>query len=367
MSISTYIAASLAVALILSIGYTIWTKLFEQKYTRERFAFASLTAVTALLATAISQISSSEGLPQRLVSFVAHFFGIIIPAAQPASLSEKMLIAVLAIVGVVWIHLVNRSSASWRGQLSIAEFRNREQHRTQPWLVAGIDEGMRVLRRAAPRSTHTQSVQTALQAILDPHARGVNVRDGVDRRMGRNQIGRFDFGIGRRESDRLGALRFRADQPDILDAATRLIGQFAGRREWHIFHGHAQPQRDLPRHIGRHAFGIAVGALSRHQQKIRKVDARAQYARGRQLGNDVRHHEVTPSFQPKLYAAIYEKESVNGRAPALRNCGEDFPVPSGGQCRSIRYAVFILSQTKRHCFATQLRATNPASKDGGWL
>jgi len=51
--------------------------------------------------------------------------------------------------------------------------------------------------------------------------------------------------------------RLRADQTNIPDIGADGIGEFTGPCKRHIDHGNADPLRHCPRHVGRHALGIA--------------------------------------------------------------------------------------------------------------
>ncbi len=74
MTHSGYVAIALGVLLIGSIAYTLYVKFFQEKYTRERFAFASLTAATSILLSAIAQVTSNVSLSQSLTAFLFGFF-----------------------------------------------------------------------------------------------------------------------------------------------------------------------------------------------------------------------------------------------------------------------------------------------------
>jgi hypothetical protein len=49
-----------------------------------------------------------------------------------------------------------------------------------------------------------------------------------------------------------------------------------------------QPRRDLARHIGGDALGLALRAFARHEQEVREVEPRAPNARRRKLSGDFR-------------------------------------------------------------------------------
>jgi len=167
MPTTSYVVIGLAAVLLISICYVIYVKLSEEKYTRERFAFASLTATTSLLMTAIAQISSAEGLPQRFVAIVLTLVGAPAPTAEPASIAEKLLIALITIFGVIWIDRLNKSTEYWSGQVSVEDYQLRRQHKPRSWVLDGFSEGARLLRRAPPRQTRAEGAQLALQAVLD--------------------------------------------------------------------------------------------------------------------------------------------------------------------------------------------------------
>ena len=153
----------------------------------------------------------------------------------------------------------------------------------------------------------------------DAHARLVDVGDRLQRRVRRHQVRRLDLHVGRAERDLLRALRLGADQPDVPRTGLGRIGQLARRLERHELHRHAQPPRDLRRHVGRHAHRIAVRRLARHQQEILTVDAGAQRAGGRKLGFDfLSNTDVPPSFDKALIVGRPRRDlrcALSSRAP----------------------------------------------------
>jgi hypothetical protein len=160
------IAILLALVLLASWGYMLYVKLFSEKYTRERFAFASLAATSSVILTAIGQISSSQGLPQVLLSTFTSFFGVApVYHPDPAPLSEKLLIVVLALTAAAWINRLNKDV--WTGQVSVEDHQNRKQHKARSWVLDGFNEGSRILHGTSPRNTYEAAGQLALQTVLD--------------------------------------------------------------------------------------------------------------------------------------------------------------------------------------------------------
>jgi hypothetical protein len=59
--------------------------------------------------------------------------------------------------------------------------------------------------------------------------------------------------------------------------------------ELHVGDRHAQPFRNLRRHIGRHALRVASGGLAGDQKEIAHIDAGTKDARRGKLGCDLAH------------------------------------------------------------------------------
>ena len=164
---TTILVLALITALIVSLGFTVYVKLFEKKYTRERFAFASLTASTSLVLYAMAQVTSHQPLQERIFVTIANLAGYPLPEPEPITSSGKALVILLAAFGMFIIHLLNRSINQWHGQVSVDDYARVQEHRSRPWIQDGIDEGTRVLKGAPQRKTRALTKQLALQAVLE--------------------------------------------------------------------------------------------------------------------------------------------------------------------------------------------------------
>lgn len=99
--------------------------------------------------------------------FSSVFFGIRQAVVQQASISEKLLIGVLAIVGLRWLDRANRAFSEWKGLISSEDLQARRQHRSRTWVSDGFDEALRLLKHKPPRTIHSESNYGMLQALLD--------------------------------------------------------------------------------------------------------------------------------------------------------------------------------------------------------
>ena len=127
-------------------------------------------------------------------------------------------------------------------------------------------------------------------AHRNPHARPVDIGDGLKGRTRMHQIGRFDFAIRVRKSDLGGALRLCADQTDIPGIGPGGIGERRRPLVRHIADGDAEPFGDLGGHVGGNAGRVAGVGLAGHQEEIPHIDGSAQSPCRREFGYDLAVH-----------------------------------------------------------------------------
>jgi hypothetical protein len=156
--------------------------------------------------------------------------------------------------------------------------------------LEGAVDGVRPHQRRVADVALQPEVVSRPGGDRDPHPGAVHLGDRGDGRSGGHQVGRLDLAIGGGERDLLRALRLRPDQTDVPGTRPGRVRQLARPRIGHVADRHAEPVGDRARHVGRHALRVAGGAAAGHEQEVAQIDARAQHAGGRQLGEDVLRH-----------------------------------------------------------------------------
>jgi hypothetical protein len=135
------------IVLLFGLFATLWvykSKANEQKYIKQQHALKCMTAIGALITLAITTISSKQGLWDHFREVFALITGSTYQPDEPAQLSEKILITVLALVGSYFILV---SYLGWNGKVSVEDERDRRMHRSKSIITQAVEEGARIIRR----------------------------------------------------------------------------------------------------------------------------------------------------------------------------------------------------------------------------
>jgi len=130
-----------------------------------------------------------------------------------------------------------------------------------------------------------EQVVGALVGDRDAHAGLVDVGESLERRAGRHEVGDRDLEVGRREGDLVGALRLVAEEGDVPHALLHAVGELAGGVELDVVGLDAEALCELAPEVGGDALRRAIGRVLQHQQEVGVVEADAELAGGRELGD----------------------------------------------------------------------------------
>ena len=158
------LALGLFLGVVITSVYLIYVKAHPQKYTRERYAFSCLITSSSLIGIAIAAISSKEGMVDHIYNILLLAFDQETPPPEPASMTEKVLITIL--VAFALHHIWKSYREDWPGLISVDEMNRRRKSQSPSLLAAGVEEGIRLLKRAPPRTIFDKTDITFLQAVL---------------------------------------------------------------------------------------------------------------------------------------------------------------------------------------------------------
>src|ERR1017187_303927 len=140
-----------AIAFCALIGASVWLVFIvfrKDNYTRERFAFASLTAFSGMVASALAAMADNHTLAGELSSFARGLFGMGAQPEPPRVADHLLMILVLVIVS----HFLLRIYDNWTGAVSMRQYDKERYHEPAPLVAEGLHEAKRILKRQpAPR------------------------------------------------------------------------------------------------------------------------------------------------------------------------------------------------------------------------
>lgn len=148
------LALVIVVTLVITVGCVVWvvySKLREERYTRDKYAFRCLAAYISLIGLAVAAVSSKQGLVDHVLEFASSVAGQPYSPDPPAPMSEKLLIVALVTFG---IYVIYKSHQNWHGLISVDEASRRRLQRPYSILSQGLDEGKRLLRRQPARAIY---------------------------------------------------------------------------------------------------------------------------------------------------------------------------------------------------------------------
>ena len=146
-----------------ALYYLFKIRLQSDKYTRERYAFSCLVASSSLVSIAIGNLSSREGIADHIYDFVSQLLGQQPSPPEPASVVEQLSITGLVLFG---IYQIWRSYRDWNGLRSVDEVQRRRKNQSPSVILEGVDEAVRLVKRAPPRQIYDKNSIPSLQAIL---------------------------------------------------------------------------------------------------------------------------------------------------------------------------------------------------------
>ncbi|MDO9271053.1 MAG: NACHT domain-containing protein [Methylobacter sp.] len=128
---------------IISLSLLIWIIYlkYKSKYTREKYAFASLIATTSLASLGVTSVLYQTPWA-AIINLVAFFTGAPVELKDP-SWSEQALI-ILFIGYVIWI--IQRTFSQWNGEISINQYEQQKRHEEVFFPSEGWQELQRKLK-----------------------------------------------------------------------------------------------------------------------------------------------------------------------------------------------------------------------------
>jgi len=154
-SIIVLVAVVLAIA---AIAYLVYVFKNREQYTRERFAFAAMTAFLAFAGTVVTSIADKESPWTTIANLAREVLGLPIHRDEPRTADHALLVVVLGIVAFLVYSLYRR----WPGAISEDEY-HRQLDRKGPRLLRdGLDEVKRMTNRAH-RTMHVPASATPMQ------------------------------------------------------------------------------------------------------------------------------------------------------------------------------------------------------------
>jgi hypothetical protein len=202
----------ISVGALLVVASLVWLLVVifrREQYTRERFAFAALAALTTLGATVLGSLAHNESIWEIIADLVRDFRGIQ-ASPEPARLPDHILMLVAFTAILVFIV---RIYEGWDGAISERQYQKQRYHEPTPLIKEGLHEAKRVLKREPPPVLHTpveHSFQSALEGPQDNLAWHIHARDliclrspsfEIDRDIGWHHEARCWIGLNKRTRD----------------------------------------------------------------------------------------------------------------------------------------------------------------------
>lgn len=159
-----FLMAGLLVLSILLIGFLIYSSVAQKKETREQYAFKCLSAIVALVSLCLTTLSSKQSLPDQIINIVARLMRSPIPEAQPAPVSEQILMVLL--IGFA-IYLISKSHQNWSGKISSDEEDRRRMKKPVGLIAQAVDETVRIAKKMPKRKLYERDSRIDPVAIPD--------------------------------------------------------------------------------------------------------------------------------------------------------------------------------------------------------
>jgi hypothetical protein len=133
-----------------SLCYAIYVKLRSNSYTRERYAFAVLSAEMTLVILAIHSITAKP-FWATLPSAWAQLTGSAQTPEQSVHWSEEVLVVLLVVFAIT---MMNRTLIAWNGLISVEQKERETLREPRSWWIDAIEEASRVFRRKPPLAVY---------------------------------------------------------------------------------------------------------------------------------------------------------------------------------------------------------------------
>lgn len=106
------------VLLMLNFSILLYVRRKKENYTRERFAFAAVSAITSFGSIIIIPLLNSESIFTLLIKFVNYFFRINIPIERTSIISQTLAV----IIYVIFVLVIYGMYKNWDGAISIRQY-----------------------------------------------------------------------------------------------------------------------------------------------------------------------------------------------------------------------------------------------------
>src|SRR5438876_387422 len=158
--LSTILALILLIAAI--YGLVIWTR--RRSYTRERFAFVALSAITSLTLSLVASVGSGKMPWHFAAAFIHVAFGkdMPIPQAVWTDYGVLLLAYLLAIQGILQLH------RNWDGLKSIEQHKHEQRAEPLGLLSEGFYEIRRIGKGEPPPEPYSEADSRHFLGQLEP-------------------------------------------------------------------------------------------------------------------------------------------------------------------------------------------------------
>ncbi len=162
MSIYVFLIAYMVTVILVAWVAVVWLR--RRRWTRARFAFAGLAAISSLVLTGILALAGGVTPWEVFVQAANQAFELDIPSPH-VDLADRILIFLLVCIGIFSIRALHRS---WDGELTEGQYRTRFEHISIS--EEGIREILRIARREPPEPS--REAETRVEREIEPALHG---------------------------------------------------------------------------------------------------------------------------------------------------------------------------------------------------
>ena len=156
-----------AVTFLLFLATLVWVLVIllkKQENTRERFAFAALTSYSTMVVTVLTALADNRSMAGELFQVVARLAGKEPKPDPPRIADHALMVLVLFLVA----YFMMRMYEKWPGAVSVRQYEKQRYHEPAPFVLEGLHEAARVLRRDPPERLLIRSDKDKFNTALDP-------------------------------------------------------------------------------------------------------------------------------------------------------------------------------------------------------
>jgi len=152
-----------AVIVIIAIIFSLLIWLRRKKYTRERFAFAALSAISTFALTFLISICAKETPWQSLTFIISKFFGFEYVPSLPSVVDYLFLLLIFYIS----TQTIMKIHTNWNGPISVNAYKRENRNEPSSISYEGLIELKRIINRFPPPEKHIPLDISDLKITLD--------------------------------------------------------------------------------------------------------------------------------------------------------------------------------------------------------